>query len=124
MATIPVSSLKWPIELDESGKFALAGDIYDTWAQRVKALLSTRLGERVMRTDYGCGIVDDLFDPVSAMDPEQQVRVAMGKWLPRLTVTNVLVSSLGSQVRIEVTYRTPDGSTQQVAQAFQKGVFE
>ena len=123
MANIPATALSWPISLDENGKFRLSSTISELWSQRVIAVLSTRIGERVMRNDYGCGLAGSLFSPIEGTNAEQEIRKAMGLWLPRLTVTKVTVTTKGSELLAEVEYSTPDGSIQDVAMAYQKGVF-
>lgn len=113
------SVLRWPIELDSAGKFARCFDLNDVWQQRVATVISTRIGERAMRTDYGCAVASALFDPMRMLSPEQQVREALQKWLPRITVESVTMVTNGGKADIAVTFRTPDGALQEVTQTYQ-----
>ena len=58
-------ALKLPLSLD-SGNLVLAKTQNDIWADRVRIALGTRLGERVMRPNYGTKIGASLFDTVSS----------------------------------------------------------
>lgn len=72
-----------------------------------------------MRTDYGCAVASALFDPMGILIPEQQVREALQKWLPRITVESVTMTTNGGQADISVAFRTPDGALQEVTQTYQ-----
>jgi uncharacterized protein len=58
----------------------------------IKMILSTALGERVMRPDFGCGIWDLLFapgDPNTLGLMAQSVREALSRWEPRIELREV-----------------------------------
>lgn len=118
---IKVAALRWPLEVGPKGKFAMCYDIYEAWDLRVRGLLSTRFDDRVMRIDYGCGVVDGVFSTVSEMAPEETIRRAMSKWLPRLVVEEVFISRTGGEVVITLRYRTPDGTLREVLQTYKSG---
>ena len=112
--------LRWPIELTPSGKFALATSDSEMWDLRMRSLLSTRQGERAMRTTYGCFLPERLFSAFSPTNPEDDVRLAVSQWLPMLSVTSVVVeetwepAAYGQQdrvLRIRVDYVTPSQDT-------------
>jgi phage baseplate assembly protein W len=77
-------------------------------------ILSTAAGERVMRSDFGCGIHDLVFQAnTAALRGEVQVRVreALVRWEPRIDVTNVRAETSPEQptqllIRIDYRVRT------------------
>ena len=119
-----IAVLRWPMEIAPDRTFALCQDISEGWAQRVKALITTRTPERVMRTSYGCTLADALFDPIGITDdPEAAVRQAIGKWLPSLEVTDVRITGKNTpEVLIEVDYKIPGGQEQTVNTLFRIAV--
>lgn len=122
MANLPAAALRWPMTVSSSGNFELCSDIQEAWGLRVRTLLTTRFAERAMRSDYGCGLLDSLFDQVEGTSPEDEVRRAMSKWLPRLDVQKVNVTTDESEVNVTVIYRTPDGSIEEMTQAYRMGI--
>ena len=69
-----------------------------------------------MRTTYGCFLPERLFETFSPTSPEEDIRLAVSKWLPLLTVEGVVVEErweptvYGQQDRVlhvHVDYLTP-----------------
>ncbi len=63
--------------------------------EAIRLVLGTAPGERPMRPEFGCGIHDYVFAPgdgATAGRIAQQVREALERWEPRITVTDVLVA--------------------------------
>jgi len=61
-------------------------------AQAIWIILSTDWGERVMRPDFGAGLRNFVFSPLSATALQQlqsRVRDALIKWEPRIEVQEV-----------------------------------
>ena len=113
---MPSSVLRWPLELDGGGKLALVRSDEEMWDLRLKALLSTRTGERAMRTTYGCDLPERLFSHLSVTTPEDDIRNAVAQWLPMLTVLAVRTTERelprphgysDTAIEIEVEYLTP-----------------
>jgi phage baseplate assembly protein W len=109
--------IKWPLELDDSGRFALARNDAESWQLRLKALLTTRIGERAMRSTYGCFLPQRLFDSIHPTTPEDDIRNAVAQWLPLIKVLTVefkeewLYRENGLRDRVvvvEVSYLTPN----------------
>lgn len=60
--------------------------------QAVHIILSTALGERVMRPEFGCRIHDLVFAPndgQTAVQAERYVQEALTRWEPRIIVNRV-----------------------------------
>lgn len=104
--------LRWPMAvvdgvLDQEKEAAHD----ELWASRLRMLVSTRRGERVMRPDYGCDLAGALFDPTKSLTPETAVRQAVVRHLPALEIVSVTVLEIGlSQLQVLIKYRTPNGS--------------
>lgn len=65
--------------------------------QSVTDILTTPLGSRVMRRDYGSRLFDLIDSPVSpdtAIDFTAAVAEALSRWEPRINVASVRVSSV------------------------------
>ena len=81
------------VGLDPTGRIAEAGGPDDI-RQSIWLILGTARGERVGRTDFGCGIYDLVFAPQSAATTGSIVNAvtsALSKWEPRITVIDVTV---------------------------------
>lgn len=58
----------------------------------IRCILETRVGERVMRPDFGSRISDFVFEPVTARTLgliEEAARSAITRWEPRITLEQV-----------------------------------
>ena len=80
--------------------------------QSIRLILATAPGERIMRPDFGCGIHELLFEPLtSALVAlvSDRVGTALARWEPRIDVLNigVRIPDSGSQaLLVDITYRT------------------
>jgi phage baseplate assembly protein W len=80
-------------------------------AESIWLVLSTALGERVMRPLVGCGVHDRLFAGDSAATRAaiaEDVRDALTTWEPRIDVLDVQVQvadEIGAQLVVFVDYR-------------------
>lgn len=81
----------FPIRLNNQGQITLAqGD--NEINQAIHLILSTSLGERVMRPEFGCRLHELVFEPndiSTAATAEAHVTEALGRWEPRIRVTEV-----------------------------------
>lgn len=62
--------------------------------QSIRLILGTRRGERTMRPDFGAGLEDFLFEPLSTTTAalvRHRVETALVQWEPRIDVLEVLV---------------------------------
>ena len=84
----------FPLELDQTGSFALVEDEREI-EQAIRLILGTAYGERPMRPDFGCAIHDFVFAEASARTAGQiatEVRASLARWEPRIRVDEVDVS--------------------------------
>lgn len=106
--------LRWPLSI-VSGRFDQVDEAKhnELWASRLKMLVSTRRGERVMRPDYGCALAEAIFDPTQEIDPETAVREAVALYMPSLEIISVTITENGAgNLRVLIKYRTPSGDVE------------
>ncbi len=95
--TNPLIGKGWafPVGIDGRGGIALAADTTDI-DQAIIAILSTGIGQRVMRPDFGCKIHDLAFAPINAQTlglVQRYVEEAIGWWEPRVDVVDIEVTT-------------------------------
>jgi hypothetical protein len=100
----------FPIRPTSAGRLTyLGGD--EKIRQGIWLVLATARGERQMRPDFGCGIHDLVFEANSAALRglvREQVRDALTRWEPRITVDDVRVETAAegrNYLLIRVDYR-------------------
>jgi phage baseplate assembly protein W len=100
---------KFPIKVNAKG-----GLSYSAGPERIQdaiwIVLSTSLGERLMRPDFGTGVHDFVFQPnsdVMRTRLQSAVNDALLKWEPRIELTHVKVQEgdQPSQVLVSIDYR-------------------
>ncbi|MEM7029358.1 MAG: GPW/gp25 family protein [Chloroflexota bacterium] len=99
----------FPLRVNARSNIALAkGDL--SIEQAIRAILETRLGERVMRPEFGCRIHELIFDPrdsTTAGLAMVYVEDALAQWEPRIEVIEVSVNyhpEQDSALLIEIFY--------------------
>jgi phage baseplate assembly protein W len=108
--------LDFPFHLDRRGRTADVG--YDGHVRDlVEQLLFTSPGERVMRPDFGCGLLDLVFEPNSpelAATLQLSVQAALHRWLGDVLEVEALgITSADNVIRVELSYVVlPTGSRQ------------
>jgi hypothetical protein len=83
----------FPPTVDTRGRVALTSERSEI-EQAIRIILSTPLGQRVMRPTFGCGIHELVFAPINSQTVAQAGRYvteALAMWEPRITVTQVNV---------------------------------
>lgn len=88
------SDLHSSLEFDASGELRR---VYNEEAVKVSIdnIIRTRLGSRVMRPDFGSGIYDYLFSPMSTTTAQRiarNIKNSIEKWDDRVIVNSVNVS--------------------------------
>lgn len=61
----------------------------------IRCILETRVGERVMRPEFGSRITDFMFEPITARTLgmiEEAARSAISRWEPRITLEQVVAT--------------------------------
>lgn len=89
------SGWSFPVRIDSRGGIALSRREQDV-AEAIHLVLSTPIGQRRMRPQFGCGIHDLAFAPIDPRTHGQirhQVHEALRLWEPRIAVSDVYVHS-------------------------------
>jgi phage baseplate assembly protein W len=76
--------------------------------QAVLIILQTAPGERVMRPDFGAGLIDLVFEPMTTALlalVKHRVETALILWEPRIDVDEVVVTAVPPTGRIDVEVR-------------------
>lgn len=111
-------AIKFPFSLDSLGNVMTTTDSSTIWADRVRAALSTRLGERVMRPSYGSNVSDQTFATSQSTTDAITKTVAeiFSLQLSMLSLSSVVpaYSEALGQTTITVTYQLPDKQTDTV----------
>ena len=101
---------KFPIVPDSTG--ALAWSVEDENVEHsLQVLLMTRVGERVMRRDFGSRLGELVFRPGSEQnlrEIEREVRAAIARWEPRVDVLDVRAEADAddaTHVTVSLSYR-------------------
>ena len=109
--------LKFPIEVDSNGALATS-EGEDKIRGSVLSILSTALGERVMRPDFGSEIHNQVFATINTATISSlsySVQEALIKWEPRIRVENIQVSDEKAQdgiLLLSIDYRVRSTNTQ------------
>lgn len=109
----PRTDIAFPFRIDGRGRTAHAP--YEEHVRDlIEQLLFTSPGERVMRPDFGCGLLDLAFAPNSpelAATVEMSVQGALQRWLGDLVeVEGVDVSGEEEIVRVRLRYLIRHGA--------------
>jgi phage baseplate assembly protein W len=88
------AGLAFPFRLDAVGSIALVSSDTDI-EESIHLILATAPGEQPMRPEFGCGIHNYVFSPAdggTAGLMAEEVRQALLRWEPRITVRKVDVT--------------------------------
>jgi uncharacterized protein len=103
----------FPVRTDATGSIALVTRDREL-VEAIRLILSTLPGERPMRPEFGCRAGEHVFGLANASTAGQiahDVRAALDRWEPRITVDDVLVSFDGADagtLYIDIGYTVRD----------------
>lgn len=104
-------AISLPFSIDSYGNVSSTKDQSKIWADKVRSVVGTTVGERVMRPDFGTQIPFATFNgrQVVADATKRELYTAFAKFLPALTLQNVEVT-FGEDdiVAADVTYALPN----------------
>jgi len=113
----------FPYHIDGAGRTA-STDQDDHIRDLIEQVLFTAPGERVNRPDFGCGLLQLVFEPnseVLAAATQQTVQGALQRWLGDLIqVEMVQVDSQEATLQVTVQYTVRRSQQRQVAE-FRRG---
>ncbi len=99
----------FPPDIDAQGGLALTSERSEI-EQAILIILTTSLGQRVMRPEFGCRLQELVFAPndnQTAAQARRFVEEALGRWEPRIELVNVEARpdpDDGSRLLIEIAY--------------------
>ena len=101
------TDIAFPFHVDSRGRTAAAG--YDDHVRdMIEQLLFTTPGERVMRPDFGCGLLELVFAPNSpefASALQLSVQASLQRWLGDvITIESLEVVSEDNVLRVHLVY--------------------
>lgn len=104
--------VRFPFRPGLDGGFSLI-EAEDNLDQAIILLLSTALGERQMRFEFGSDLPRMIFEPITSatlVELEEAARIALRDWEPRIIVRQVTAEpdpDLESKVLLAVTFDIP-----------------
>jgi phage baseplate assembly protein W len=107
----PERAVSLPFSIDSYGNVASTKDQSKIWADKVRTVVGTVVGERIMRPDFGTNIPYATFNgkELVAEITRQELFASFIKFLPALTLQTVEVTvSEDSYVYADVTYTLPN----------------
>jgi uncharacterized protein len=108
----------FPFAVDGTGRIAASGGDAAIRGKMIQVLFTTP-GERVNLPEFGCGLLQLVFEPndvVLAASTEYTVSQALNRWLrDDIVVDGVDLETTGEAVTVQITYtRRRDASQQAV----------
>lgn len=107
-----MKAISLPFRLDSYGKIATSEELPKIWADRVRTVVGTALGERAMRSTFGCSLPNNLFDVILSTPgyADGQIQAAFLEWLPEVEFegTEVVGNEQEGNVSLNVYYRVPN----------------
>jgi phage baseplate assembly protein W len=108
-------ALVLPFMVDGNGNIITTNNQAQIWSNRVRALIGTRLGERVMRPEYGAKIGESLFNTVGSMSDivTREVNRVFQEYLPLLTLSEITIdhNTNTNQLLVNISYQLPNTTT-------------
>lgn len=107
-------SMSLPFRVDAFGTIAATVDESKIWADRVRAVIGTAVGERVYRPEFGCRAATSVFETEEETEVllRAEIRNAFLDYLPLCSLEDVTVSidEVTRVINAEVVYRTPSSN--------------
>lgn len=108
-----MTAISLPFRIDGYGRVTSTTDPSKIWADRVRHVLLTSFGERLMRPGFGSSVTEEVYDIIDEI-PEltyDAVGRAFADFLPRLQFNDVSLISEDEEngiISLEVSYTLPD----------------
>lgn len=105
-------ALAVPFTVDGNGNIVTTNNQSQIWSNRVRGLIGTRLGERVMRPEYGAKIGESLFNTVGSMSDivNREVNRVFQEYLPLLTLSDISIdhNTNTNELIVNISYQLPN----------------
>lgn len=107
-------TISLPFRFDGYGHVATTTDIRRVWADRVRSVVATSIGERLMRPSYGTPTPVHLFRNTDGIESVLDVDVAasFAQWLPGVQYLGLEFDEVPDtgEVVVEVKYSIPESA--------------
>ena len=108
-----------PIQRGDDGYFRQSFKTFDQVRSNLKNLLLTKRGERILQPEFGSGLHDLLFNPLTDKfeeDLENTINDAVAKWLPYVIVEDINIDiskeqSDNNQAKVSLKFRQEGDQT-------------
>lgn len=105
-------AISLPFSVNAYGRIGTTTERSKIWQDRVRSVVGTYLGERVMRPNFGSDVVDAVFENSIEADLiiKEQIRKAFERYLPTLTLSDVTTNydEETGTMEAEVVYSLPE----------------
>ena len=107
----------YPVQPDATARDVSQAEYEEDIRQAIRIILETIPGERVMRPDFGSGLMAMVFEPVNTTTValvKQRVEQALVLWEPRIDVREVKVTISGfarNRLDIDIAYQVRSTNT-------------
>lgn len=121
-----MKTIAYPFRIDSHGKVADTTDPRKVWQDRVRSVLNTQLGDRVMRPLFGLNSGASLLNmgTPAASDLTNDIRQAFTQWLPMIALNEVETELDGDSgvLLVQVWFTIPDGTLTNASVSFDAGL--
>ena len=111
-----MKSISIPFQIDGYGKVA-SNDLPErVWANRVRSVMGTPVGQRVMNPSFGSNLPRNLMSAPVPGFIDTAVRSAASQWLPDINISSVQVSdntTTDTELNVEIVYEIPQSQVDQ-----------
>lgn len=98
------SGIGFPIDTNVQGSLQLSSSTVNL-EESIRIILSTKLGERVYRPDFGSRLAEMVFEPMNVQTLlliRLYVREAIAMWEPRIDLIDVITEPDPAQGRVDI----------------------
>lgn len=117
--------ISYPFTISTGGVVESATDPRKIWQDRVRAVVNTQVGDRVMRPGFGVNTLSAVlnYGTPAAGELTQNLKNAFVTWLPSLDVTNIDVAmdAASAVLTVQVWFTLPSGETTSTSVTFDTG---
>lgn len=111
-------TISLPFSINAYGRVGTTQEQSKIWQDRVRSVIGTYLGERVLRPGFGSNVSEEVFESEedAQITIRQAIQQSFSTWLPTLSLKDTLVDYDENTgiLEVEVIYALPDSVTEEV----------
>ena len=106
-----------PFQVGSDGGIAWTDDRVTQAIQHIVSVVATNIAERAMRPEYGCRLLNALFepdDPLQQADLHSEMTLALQRWESGINIISIVPESSSSEdaiIQFKISFQLP-GDTQ------------